>query len=96
MHEKLRAVLGEAVERAPVDLGVGDGLPPVGRHPERVAAAATAQVDDEPIPTDLVRKIEKAATFNQGFATTEYLACAIVDLKFHMIADPGDIDPDKF
>lgn len=50
----------------------------------------------EPIPPELVEKIRRAATFNQGFATTEYLACAIVDLKFHTIADPGDIDPGKF
>jgi peptidyl-dipeptidase Dcp len=50
----------------------------------------------EPIPQELVEKIKRAATFNQGFATTEYLACAIVDLKFHAIAEPGDIDPDKF
>jgi peptidyl-dipeptidase Dcp len=50
----------------------------------------------KPIPQELVDKIKRAATFNQGFLTTEYLACAIVDLKLHMIADPGDIDPDKF
>ncbi|MFA0813551.1 M3 family metallopeptidase [Microbulbifer epialgicus] len=49
----------------------------------------------EPIPADLVAKIKKAAKFNQGFATTEYLASALVDLKFHT-ADPEGIDPDKF
>ncbi|HZE89427.1 MAG TPA: M3 family metallopeptidase, partial [Verrucomicrobiae bacterium] len=37
-----------------------------------------------PMPAPLVEKIKKAATFNQGFATTEYLASALVDLKFHM------------
>lgn len=49
----------------------------------------------EPMPAELVRKIKDAATFNQGFATTEYLASALVDMKFHM-ADPADIDPDAF
>ncbi|MGQ9425809.1 M3 family metallopeptidase [Gilvimarinus sp. F26214L] len=49
----------------------------------------------EPIPAELVEKIKKAATFNQGFATTEYLASALVDMKFHT-ADPTDIDPDAF
>lgn len=49
----------------------------------------------KPIPADLVAKIKKAATFNQGFATTEYLASALVDMRYHT-ADPEGIDPDKF
>ncbi len=49
----------------------------------------------EPIPADLVAKIKKASTFNQGFATTEYLASAIMDMKLHL-ADPTNIDIDKF
>ncbi|WP_025742523.1 M3 family metallopeptidase [Aquimarina pacifica] len=49
----------------------------------------------EPMPKALVDKIKKAATFNQGFATTEYLASALMDMKFHL-ADPTDIDIDTF
>jgi peptidyl-dipeptidase Dcp len=49
----------------------------------------------KPIPADLVAKIKKAATFNQGFATTEYLASALMDMKLHL-ADPTNIDIDKF
>lgn len=49
----------------------------------------------EPIPAELVGKIKQAATFNEGFKTTEYLASALIDLKLHM-ADPTDIDPDAF
>nr|WP_262922103.1 M3 family metallopeptidase [Aquimarina acroporae] len=49
----------------------------------------------EPIPKALVQKIKKAATFNQGFATTEYLASALMDMKFHL-ADPTNIDVDAF
>lgn len=49
----------------------------------------------KPIPAELVTKIKKAATFNQGFSTTEYLASAIMDMKFHL-ADPANIDVDKF
>jgi peptidyl-dipeptidase Dcp len=48
-----------------------------------------------PMPQALVDKIQKASTFNQGFATVEYLASAIVDMKLHM--DPsGVVDPDAF
>lgn len=49
----------------------------------------------EPMPAELVAKIKKASTFNQGFSTTEYLASAIMDMKFHL-ADPAEIDVDKF
>lgn len=47
------------------------------------------------IPKELVAKIKKAATFNQGFSTTEYLASAIMDMKLHM-ADPNNLDIAKF
>ncbi len=49
----------------------------------------------EPIPDELVEKIRNAATFNQGFETTEYLASAIVDMKYHT-TDPTGIDADAF
>ncbi len=49
----------------------------------------------EVIPKELIAKIKKAATFNQGFATTEYLASALIDMKIH-IADPEGLDPDQF
>ena len=49
----------------------------------------------EPMPAALIAKIKQAATFNQGFSTTEYLASAIMDMKLHM-ADPTNIDVDAF
>jgi len=48
-----------------------------------------------PIPADLVSKIKKSSTFNQGFSTTEYLASALMDMRYHSI-DPTGIDPDSF
>lgn len=53
------------------------------------------QKTGEPMPKELVAKIKKAATFNQGFATTEYLASALMDMKLHT-ADPSNIDIDAF
>lgn len=49
----------------------------------------------EPIPAELLAKIEKAATFNQGFSTVEYLASALIDMKLHLAGNVL-IDPDKF
>ena len=52
----------------------------------------------KPMPRELVAKIERAATFNQGFATVEFLASALIDMKLHLTAAGGGvaIDPDKF
>jgi peptidyl-dipeptidase Dcp len=55
----------------------------------------------KPIPAEMVAKIEKAKTFNQGFATVEYLSAAIYDMKIHLAAKWGSggalaIDPEAF
>jgi peptidyl-dipeptidase Dcp len=49
----------------------------------------------EPMPAEMVDKLLRAANFNQGFAVTEYLASAIMDMRYHT-ADPVDLDPDRF
>ena len=49
----------------------------------------------KPIPQDLVDKITRSATFNQGFATVEYLSAALVDMKLHLAGDQK-IDADAF
>jgi peptidyl-dipeptidase Dcp len=48
-----------------------------------------------PIPGDLVQKLHKAKTFNQGFGTVEYLSSALIDMKLHL-AEAQSIDPDAF
>ncbi|MGY3088666.1 peptidyl-dipeptidase Dcp [Hymenobacter sp. UYAg731] len=49
----------------------------------------------QPIPKVLVDRINKANSFNEGFATTEFLASALIDMKLHL-AGAQKIDPDKF
>src|SRR5207248_7970657 len=49
----------------------------------------------QPMPDALVKKIEKAKTFNQGFFTVEYLSAALIDMKLHL-AGETPIDPRKF
>ncbi|HET9353301.1 MAG TPA: M3 family metallopeptidase [Sphingomicrobium sp.] len=49
----------------------------------------------EAMPAALVQKIEASDTFNQGFATVEYLSSALVDMMLHTTPD-GVVDPDKF
>jgi peptidyl-dipeptidase Dcp len=48
-----------------------------------------------PMPQALVDKIRKAATFNQGFGTTEYLAASLLDIAWHTLppgAPQQDVD----
>jgi peptidyl-dipeptidase Dcp len=47
----------------------------------------------EVIPGELVAKIRAAASFNQGFATTEYLAACYLDMAWHSPGDPADVAP---
>ena len=49
----------------------------------------------QPMPRALIARIAKAATFNQGFATVEYLASALYDMRVHLAAD-GVGDPGAF
>ena len=63
--------------------------------PEVLQKYAVHYETGKPIPQELVNKIERAATFNQGFATTEYLASALIDMKLHL-AGSQKIDVAKF
>ncbi|MDX1928737.1 MAG: M3 family metallopeptidase [Pirellulaceae bacterium] len=63
--------------------------------PEVLSKFAVHYKTGEPIPKELLEKIEKAATFNQGFTTVEYLASALIDMKLHLAGD-ATIDPDAF
>jgi peptidyl-dipeptidase Dcp len=50
-----------------------------------------------PMPQSLVEKIKRARTFNQGFATTEYLGAALLDLSWHTVVAGTALPPvDRF
>jgi peptidyl-dipeptidase Dcp len=48
------------------------------------------------MPDDLVKRLLAARTFNQGFATVEYVASALVDLDIHLAKDPRGFDVTAF
>ena len=61
--------------------------------PEVLQRFALHHETGEPLPRELAERIERASTFNEGFATVEYLASALVDMKLHLAgARPIDID----
>ncbi|MBE9539480.1 MAG: M3 family metallopeptidase [Proteobacteria bacterium] len=49
-------------------------------------------VTGEPIPQSLIEKIRISRTFNQGFATTEYLAACYLDMSWHSGEFVGEQD----
>ncbi len=63
--------------------------------PEVLNKFAVHYQTGKPIPQELVDKIKRSATFNQGFITVEYLAAALLDMKLHLAGD-RKIDPRVF
>ncbi|TAJ30403.1 M3 family metallopeptidase [Bosea sp. (in: a-proteobacteria)] len=64
--------------------------------PEVMRAYCIHAETGEPIPEALIEKIGKAQTFNQGFSTVEYTSSALVDLAFHSLEAPAEVDPLAF
>lgn len=61
-------------------------------EPEVLSKFATHYKTGEKMPTDLLDKLLAAANFNQGFATVEYTASALIDLELHLLDSPDEID----
>ena len=50
----------------------------------------------EAIPDELINKIEKSSYFNQGFANVEYLAASLLDMAYHTMSEPRNLEVMKF
>lgn len=50
----------------------------------------------EVIPDELIAKIEKSSFFNQGFASVEFIAAAILDMDYHTMSDASNLDVTAF
>ena len=50
----------------------------------------------QPMPKALLDRLLATRTFNQGFATVEYTACALVDLDLHSLPDSTALDVTEF
>ncbi len=65
-------------------------------QPEVLKQFAKHYKTGETIPEALLEKMQKSQTFNQGFATTEYLAAALLDMKYHTQNKPITKEVDAF
>ncbi len=65
-------------------------------EPELLAVYAKHWKTGEPIPAALVEKLQKSSLFNQGFITAEYLAASILDMAWHTLSNPAEVDARQF
>ena len=65
-------------------------------EPEVLRMYAKHYQTGEVIPDELIEKILRQKTFNQGFITTELMAAAILDMNLHNLTDMQGFDVEKF
>jgi peptidyl-dipeptidase Dcp len=61
-------------------------------EPEVLKEYAKHYNTGELIPAEIVDKLEKSSKFNMGFITVEYLAAALLDMEYHSLNEPLDLD----
>jgi peptidyl-dipeptidase Dcp len=64
--------------------------------PETLQRFARHHETGAPLPDALLERLLAARNFNQGFATVEYTAAAILDMKLHAHPDPATLDVASF
>lgn len=65
-------------------------------EPELLKEYALHYKTGEPIPGELIERLQKSEHFNQGFINTEYLAAAILDMDWHTTLIKEDTDVNAF
>jgi len=66
------------------------------RDPAVLKTYALHYETGEPIPQELLDKLEKAKHFNQGFMTVEYLTASFLDMDWHVLTDTTEQDAARF
>lgn len=65
-------------------------------HPTVIKHYAKHFQTGEVIPDALIEKIENSGLFNQGFDNVEYIAASLLDMKYHTLTEPRDLDINAF
>jgi len=65
-------------------------------HPEMLKIYAKHYKTNEPMPDELIEKLKNSSYFNQGFATVEFVASALLDMRYHTLTQKTDINPEEF
>lgn len=92
---KYRSLSGTSVSRDFVELP-SQIMENWAADPEVLKTYAKHYQTGEAIPDILIEKMEKSGTFDQGFATVEYLAASFLDLGYHATKQPIKSDVNAF
>ncbi|MDX9945763.1 MAG: M3 family metallopeptidase [Bacteroidales bacterium] len=65
-------------------------------EPEVLKVYALHYQTGEVIPSELIEKLENAGKFNMGFETVEFLAAALLDMEFHIMSEPAEVNVREF
>jgi peptidyl-dipeptidase Dcp len=65
-------------------------------EPEVLKVYAKHYQTGEIIPADIVEKLDRASKFNMGFTTVEYLAASLLDMEYHSMTGPADLNIREF
>ncbi len=61
-------------------------------NPQVLKMYAKHYQTNEPMPDELIKKIENSQLFNQGFETVEYLAASFLDMDWHTLVSQEERD----
>lgn len=92
---KYRSLAGTSVPRDFVELP-SQIMENWAADPEVLKTYAKHFQTKEAIPDALIEKMQKAGTFDQGFATVEYLAASMLDMNYHSATAPIKAKADEF
>jgi len=92
---KYRSLAGTSVPRDFVELP-SQIMENWAADPEVLKSYAKHYRTKEAIPDALIEKMQKAGTFDQGFATIEYLAASILDMNYHSATSPINVKVNDF
>lgn len=65
-------------------------------EPEVLKVYAKHYQTGEIIPQDIVDRLDKASKFNMGFITVEYLAASLLDMEYHSLTEPPELNIREF
>jgi peptidyl-dipeptidase Dcp len=66
------------------------------KHPDVLKMFAKHYETGETIPDELIDRIQASANFNQGFATVEFMASALLDMDYHTLTEYSPFDVAEF
>ena len=92
---KYRSLAGTSVSRDFVELP-SQVMENWAAAPEVLKTYAKHYQTGEAIPDTLIAKMEQAGTFDQGFATVEYVAASLLDLDYHATTKPIEDEVNAF